>query len=126
MTSAPSLQPAPGISGPPEPNLVRIRDLLAEQIGLRAPAAAGAAAGSAQAEAGAAAGVAAGPIKTRQDALRSLEAVTLFFRQTEPSSPIPLLLDRAKNLIGKDFLEILASIAPEGVATARNAGGLKD
>jgi len=65
-----------------------------------------------------------GAIKSRQDALRALDAVALFFRQTEPSSPIPMFLDRAKRLIGKDFLEILADIAPDGLATARSAGGL--
>jgi type VI secretion system protein ImpA len=65
-----------------------------------------------------------GAIKSRQDALRALDSIALFFRQTEPSSPIPLFLERAKRLIGKDFLEILADVAPDGVATARSAGGL--
>ena len=65
-----------------------------------------------------------GAIKSRQDALRALDSISLFFRQTEPSSPIPLFLERAKRLIGKDFLEILADVAPDGVATARSAGGL--
>jgi type VI secretion system protein ImpA len=65
-----------------------------------------------------------GAIKSRQDALRALDAVALFFRQTEPSSPIPMFLERAKRLIGKDFLEILADVAPDGLATARSVGGL--
>jgi len=50
--------------------------------------------------------------------------VAAFFRQTEPSSPIPLFLERAKRLVSKDFLEVLADIAPEAVAQARAAGGL--
>jgi type VI secretion system protein ImpA len=65
-------------------------------------------------------------IKSRQDAMRALDAIALFFRQTEPSSPIPMFIERAKRLIGKDFLEILADVAPDGVATARSAGGLTD
>ena len=77
-----------------------------------------------------AAGVAAGPslgaIKTRQDAIRVLDAVAAFFRQTEPSSPIPLFIDRAKRLVSKDFLEVLADIAPEALPQARSAGGLKE
>jgi len=79
------------------------------------------------AESGAAAGAgstAIGAIKTRQDAVRALDAVAAFFRQTEPSSPIPLLLERAKRLVSKDFLAVLADIAPEAVAQARAAGGL--
>ena len=66
-----------------------------------------------------------GVIKTRQDAIRALDAVAAFFKQTEPSSPIPLFLERAKRLVSKDFLEVLADIAPEAVAQARAAGGLK-
>jgi type VI secretion system protein ImpA len=105
--------------------LVRIDKLVGDQLQAR---------GEAQtANPGAEAGVgdapgspptAVGAIRSRQDALRALDAVALFFRQTEPSSPIPMFLERAKRLIGKDFLEILADIAPDGLATARSAGGL--
>jgi type VI secretion system protein ImpA len=66
-----------------------------------------------------------GVVKSRQDAIRALDAVADFFKRTEPSSPIPLFLARAKRLVSKDFLEVLADIAPEAVAQARAAGGLK-
>jgi type VI secretion system protein ImpA len=66
-----------------------------------------------------------GVVKSRQDAIRALDAVAEFFRRTEPSSPIPLFLARAKRLVSKDFLEVLADIAPEAVSQARAAGGLK-
>lgn len=66
-----------------------------------------------------------GVVKSRQDAIRALDAVAAFFKRTEPSSPIPLFLARAKRLVSKDFLEVLADIAPEAVAQARAAGGLK-
>jgi type VI secretion system protein ImpA len=49
-----------------------------------------------------------------------------FFRRNEPSSPIPLLVDRAKRLVSKDFLEVLADIAPEALHVARAAGGIKE
>ena len=79
------------------------------------------------ADAGAGGGVSVGGVvKSRQDAIRALDAVADFFRRTEPSSPIPLFLARAKRLVSKDFLEVLADIAPEAVAQARAAGGLKD
>src|SRR5262245_22266321 len=67
-----------------------------------------------------------GVVKSRQDVVRALEAISAFYRQAEPSSPIPLLLERAKRLVSKDFLEVLADIAPDALATARAAGGLKD
>jgi type VI secretion system protein ImpA len=66
-----------------------------------------------------------GVVQSRQDAIRALDAVADFFRRTEPSSPIPMFLARAKRLVSKDFLEVLADIAPEAVAQARAAGGLK-
>jgi type VI secretion system protein ImpA len=66
-----------------------------------------------------------GVVKSRQDAIRALDAVAAFFRQTEPSSPVPLFLERAKRLVSKDFLEVLADIAPDAVPQARAAGGLK-
>ena len=69
--------------------------------------------------------VSVGAIRSRQDAIRALDAVAQFFRQNEPSSPIPLFLERAKRLVSKDFLEVLADIAPEAIPQARAAGGLK-
>lgn len=66
-----------------------------------------------------------GAIGTRQDAVRAMEAVAEFFRRNEPSSPIPLLLERAARLVSKSFLEVLADMAPEAVAQARAAGGLR-
>jgi type VI secretion system protein ImpA len=65
-------------------------------------------------------------INSRQDAIRALDAVVAWFRQNEPSSPIPLFIERAKRLVAKDFLEVLADIAPDAVAQARSAGGLRD
>lgn len=67
-----------------------------------------------------------GGIRSRQDAIRALDAVAAFFRQNEPSSPIPLFIDRAKRLVAKDFLEVLADIAPDALGQARTAGGLKE
>src|SRR2546429_556112 len=37
VTTAPSLQPAPGVFGPPEPDLVRIRDLVYQVAGIFHP-----------------------------------------------------------------------------------------
>jgi type VI secretion system protein ImpA len=71
------------------------------------------------------AGFTGGAIKSRQDAVRALDAVADFFRRNEPSSPIPLFVERAKRLVSKDFLEVLADIAPDALAVARSAGGLK-
>jgi type VI secretion system protein ImpA len=65
-----------------------------------------------------------GSITSRQDAIRALDAVAEYFRRNEPSSPIPLFVDRAKRLVAKDFLEVLADIAPDALAQARAASGV--
>jgi type VI secretion system protein ImpA len=65
-------------------------------------------------------------INSRQDAIVALDAVATYFRLNEPSSPIPLFIERAKRLVAKDFLEVLADIAPDAVSQARSAGGLRD
>lgn len=70
--------------------------------------------------------VAVGAIKSRQDAIRALDAAAEFFRRNEPSSPIPLFLERAKRLVSKDFLEVLADVAPDALPQARAAGGIRE
>jgi type VI secretion system protein ImpA len=102
-------------------HLVRIDKLLRAQLAMRPD-------GSGDPGEVAAAGgaVAVGAIKSRQDAIRALDAVASFFRQNEPSSPIPLIVERAKRLVSKDFLEVLADIAPEAVGQAKAAGGMRD
>jgi type VI secretion system protein ImpA len=67
-----------------------------------------------------------GVINSRQDAVRALDAVAEYFRRSEPSSPIPLFVERAKRLVAKDFLDVLADIAPDALPVARSAGGLKN
>jgi type VI secretion system protein ImpA len=70
--------------------------------------------------------VAVGAIKSRQDAVRALDAVAEYFRRNEPSSPIPLFVERAKRLVSKSFLEVLADVVPDAVGQARAAGGVPE
>jgi type VI secretion system protein ImpA len=64
-----------------------------------------------------------GAINSREDVVRALDRVCAYFAQHEPSSPIPLLLKRAKRLVSKDFLEILRDLAPDGVPQAEAIRG---
>jgi type VI secretion system protein ImpA len=57
--------------------------------------------------------------KSRQDALALLEQVSAYYRVTEPSSPIPLFADRARELAEQDFLSLLRDVLPG--AALRNA-----
>lgn len=58
-------------------------------------------------------------ITTREEALRLLDLVCRYYRRYEPSSPLPLLIERARRLAEKDFLEILRDLAPDGVMQAQ-------
>jgi type VI secretion system protein ImpA len=104
--------------------LVRIERFLASQLALRPGHEVASSEGEASTEGGGQ--LRGGVIGSRQEAIAALDAVADFFRRTEPSSPIPLFLARAKRLVSKDFLEVLADIAPDAVAQARVAGGLRD
>lgn len=47
---------------------------------------------------------------TRQEAESLIQGVEAFFRRTEPSSPVPMLLARAKTFMNRDFSAILADM----------------
>lgn len=51
-------------------------------------------------------------VTTREQAAALMGAVEAFYRQTEPSSPIPTLLFKAKTYQGRDFTAILADLFP--------------
>jgi len=108
--------------------LGQIRRLLADQIATRAAEAAASVVveGAAEGEPGAATVIGVGSIRSRDDAIRALDAVAAFFRKNEPSSPVPLFVERAKRLVAKDFLEVLADMAPDGLDQAKHVGGVRD
>jgi type VI secretion system protein ImpA len=106
--------------------LLKINRLFAAHLIPPAAATAAVGPGAAPGEASPPARSAVAGIASRQDAIRALDAVAEFFRRNEPSSPIPMFLERAKRLVAKDFLEVLADIAPEALAGARAAGGIRE
>jgi type VI secretion system protein ImpA len=74
---------------------------------------------------GAGEAVAMGAMRSRQDALRALDAVCEFLSRNEPSNPAPLLIRRAQRLIGSDFLDIMRDLAPESLVQINAIAGLK-
>jgi type VI secretion system protein ImpA len=53
-------------------------------------------------------------IKNREDVVLNIERICLYYELHEPSSPVPLLLKRAKRLVKMDFNEIVKDLAPDG------------
>ena len=70
-----------------------------------------------------AAGGGSGPIRSRQDALSTLDRVIAYLEQAEPGNPAPLLIKRAQRLIGVSFLEIMSDLAPEALGSIENITG---
>jgi len=66
-----------------------------------------------------------GEITTRQDALQMLDRVIHYLEQAEPGNPAPLLIARAKKLIGVSFLDIIANLAPDAINTIENVTGAR-
>ncbi len=64
-----------------------------------------------------------GAINSRQDVLQALDAICEYYVRNEPSSPVPLLLKRARTLASKDFLEIIRDIAPDSLAHVQLIAG---
>lgn len=78
--------------------------------------------GAPGAKAGAASGVAA--INSSEDVRRVLNLVCDYYKRHEPSSPVPVLLQRVIRLVGKDFLEIMKDMAPNGVEQVEFLSGM--
>jgi type VI secretion system protein ImpA len=67
-----------------------------------------------------------GLVRSRQDAIRALDAVVTYFVQAEPTSPVPIFIERAKRLISKSFFAALEDIVPDALNAAKVAGGVRE
>lgn len=67
-----------------------------------------------------------GEITSREDVLAALDKIFAYYERWEPSSPLPLLLNRARRLINKNFLEILQDLTPDGLPQAQALGGVTE
>ncbi|KIQ57668.1 MULTISPECIES: type VI secretion system protein TssA [Pseudomonas] len=66
---------------------------------------------------------ASGEIANRDDVLRSLDRILAYYTRHEPSSPLPVLLNRAKNLVHADFAAIVRNLIPDGMSQFENLRG---
>lgn len=63
-----------------------------------------------------------GPAASRVAALALVDAVVQHMQRAEPSSPVPYLLDRAKNLASRDFVSLLHDVLSEEAIAALKKG----
>jgi len=64
-----------------------------------------------------------GEINSREDVLRSLDRLLAYYSRHEPSSPLPVLLNRAKHLVNADFAAIVRNLIPDGMSQFENLRG---
>lgn len=61
-----------------------------------------------------------GVVRNRDDVARTLDLVIDYYRRSEPTSPVPMLLERAKAWVALDFMTVLQDIAPGALDDARS------
>lgn len=60
-----------------------------------------------------------GRVDSREDVIRALDAISDYYARREPTSPVPLVLQRARKWVHLDFLSVLQDIAPDSIEEAR-------
>jgi len=100
--------------------LRRMADLLASRGGAAQEAAPDETPGDAEAsEPGTAAAPRAaaitGDVASRADVIRMIDKILAYYQRYEPSSPVPMLLERAKRLAPMSFMEVMENLAPDSL-----------
>ena len=106
-------------------DLTELKHLLTDKLSARGGAIATVGAEGASSGASADGSQGDGQVVSREDVVRQIDRLCEYYRRHEPSSPVPLLLQRAKRLVAKDFLEIIRDLTPSGVAEAELIGGVE-
>jgi type VI secretion system protein ImpA len=69
----------------------------------------------------------AGPLRgeprSREDVVRALDAICTYYSRYEPSSPVPLLLERCKRLVTMSFIDIVKDMLPDGLSNIETIAG---
>jgi type VI secretion system protein ImpA len=61
----------------------------------------------------------AGRVDSREDVLKALDAISDYYRRREPASPVLVALQRAREWVNLDFLQLLEDIAPGALDEAK-------
>ena len=65
-------------------------------------------------------------LSTRSDVERCFGLILSYYQECEPSSPVPILVGRAKKLVNSDFLDIVKDIFPDALDQVQKLGGISD
>jgi type VI secretion system protein ImpA len=123
-----------GVAGPDVTGLTQILNQANRAVGPRLErrrAAAQAAAGGESAvhtngTGGAPRAALSGEIMSRDDVVRALDKICDYYARHEPSSPLPLLLQRCKRLATMSFIEIVKEMVPDGLSQVEIIAGKRE
>jgi type VI secretion system protein ImpA len=66
-----------------------------------------------------------GGIHSKEDVSRALDQIAEYFERHEPSSPVPLLVRRARRLVGMSFVDIIRDLSPDAISQVNVVSGEK-
>ena len=65
-----------------------------------------------------------GAIRNREDVVMLLDKICGYYERNEPSSPLPLLLQRCRKLAALSFIDIVKDLAPSALQQVELIGGI--
>lgn len=51
-------------------------------------------------------------VRNRADVITAMDSIIRYYNESEPTSPVPVMIRRVRNWVNKDFLEVMRDIAP--------------
>lgn len=67
-----------------------------------------------------------GAINSREDVIKQIDLICKYYEKNEPSSPVPLVLNRAKKLVTMDFMSIIKDMSPESLQAIASLAGMEE
>tara|TARA_R110001599_G_scaffold185680_1_gene379932 strand:+ start:20468 stop:21532 length:1065 start_codon:yes stop_codon:yes gene_type:complete len=67
-----------------------------------------------------------GSINSREDVVKQIDLICKYYEKNEPSSPVPLVLNRAKKLVTMDFMAIIKDVSPESLTAITSLAGIEE
>ena len=67
-----------------------------------------------------------GAIASNDDVIRAIDRICEYYARYEPSSPVPLLMQRARRLVSADFMTIMKDMASGGVEQVATISGISE
>lgn len=67
-----------------------------------------------------------GQVRSRDDVIRAIDAICAYYAREEPSSPLPLLLQRGRRLVAMSFTNILKELLPDAIPSLEKLAGKTD